>query len=315
MKVVFLDAATVGDDISLDVFSRFGSLTVFPMTSPDEVAAHVADAEIVLTNKVRLNGETLAGCENVRYIGVAATGFDNIDLDYARARNIAVCNVKGYSTDSVAQVTAGLALSLVNHLTEYDRYCKDGRYTKSGIHNCLVPVVHEFAGKTWGLYGYGDIGKKVADIARALGCRILACKRTPEPGVECVSLDELFRRSDILSVHTPLNEQTKRSVDRAVLGNARSSLVLINAARGAVLDESAVAEALLSGRIAAFGTDVYDGEPMRADSPFQALTGCDNVLFTPHMAWGSYEARVRLLDEMALNVDAFLNGERRGRVD
>lgn len=315
MKIVILDAGTLGDDIDLSVFEQIGETVVYHSTPAEMVAERVADAEVIILNKVKLNKLNLAEAKKLKLICITATGFDNVDLDFARAAGIAVCNVKGYSTDSVAQLTVSLALALCCHLPEYDLYCKSGKYTESGIQNCLSPVFYELSGKVWGLYGYGNIGKKVAKIAKALGCKILVCKRTPSDDEECVSLEELFERSDVISLHTPLNPETEKSVNESILARMKKNAILVNVARGALVDEEAVTKAIEKGQISGFATDVYSTEPMQADSPYNRLRGFDNVIFTPHMAWGAYEARVRLVDEVIQNIKAFYNGEIRNRVD
>ena len=315
MNIVILDAATLGDDLDLNVFDSVGTKTVYNVTAPGEVGDRVKDADVVVINKVKLNGENLSGADKLKLICIAATGFDNVDLEYARKRGIAVCNVKGYSTDSVAQLSVSLAMSLACHLNEYDSYCKSGKYTESGVQNCLKPVIYELSGKTWGIYGYGDIGKKVGLIAKAIGCKVIVCKRTPEDGTECVTLSELFKRADVITVHTPLNSETFHSVNAEILKNAKKSLILVNTARGAVFDEDAIVKAVEEGRIGALATDVYSVEPMTADSPYNRLKGFDNVIFTPHNAWGAYESRVRLISEIIKNINAFFSGEIRNRVD
>ena len=315
MNIVLLDAGTLGDDLDLSVFDAVGNKTVYKTTAPEKVEERIKTADVVVINKVKLNEANLSTAENLKLICIAATGFDNVDLEYARKKGIAVCNVKGYSTDSVAQLTVSLALSLVCHLNEYDYYCKSGKYTESGIQNCLTPVIYELSGKTWGIYGYGNIGKKVADVARALGCKVIVCKRTPEENTECVSLSELFERADIISVHTPLNDGTRGSVNEKVLDGVKKGLILVNTARGAVFNEEAVVKAVENGVIKGLATDVYSVEPMTTDSPYNRLKDCKNVIFTPHNAWGAYESRVRLLSEMVKNIEAFFSGEIRNRVD
>lgn len=315
MNIVLLDAGTLGDDLDLSVFDKIGKKTVYKVTPENEVAERIKDADIVVINKVKLCDVNLSGAEKLKLICIAATGFDNVDLDYARKKGIAVCNVKGYSTDSVAQLSVSLALSLVCHLNEYDEYCKSGKYTESGVQNCLFPVIHELSGKTWGIYGYGNIGKKVGEVAKALGCNVIVTKRTPEKDVECVSLSELFERSDIISVHTPLNDETRFSVNEKVLLSAKKGLILVNTARGAVFDEEAIVKAVEYGIISGLATDVYSVEPMTKESPYNRLKNNKNVIFTPHNAWGAYESRVRLLSEMVKNIEAFFVGERRNRVD
>ena len=315
MKIVMLDAVTLGDDIEFGMFDGLGDVTIYRKTAPDEVGERIADCDVIILNKVKLGAGNLPAAGNLKLICVTATGYDNIDLEYCRKHGIGVCNVKGYSTDSVAQLTVSMALSLVNHLRVYDDYCKDGSYTASGIHNRLEPVFHELAGMKWGIVGLGAIGKKVAEIARAFGCRVLAYKRLPDAEYECVSLSELCKSSDIISVHLPLTENTRGIISRDMIGLMKGSAIVINVARGAVVDEAALADAMLSGRLGGLGIDVFGAEPMAADSPYQALVNDPNVIFTPHMAWGAYEARVRCMEEIALNIEAYMRGEARSRVD
>ena len=315
MKIVLLDAGTLGRDIDISCFAKLGEFTAYPATAPEAAPERIKNADIVITNKVKLTEPVLSQAKNVKLVCITATGFDNVDMNYARAHGIGVCNVRDYSTDSVVQVTVSLVLALACHLPFYDRYCKSGAYTASGVHNLLEPVFYELAGKTWGLYGYGSIGKRVADVARAFGCNILVCRRHAPDGEKIVTLPELFEKSDIISLHTPLNDATRRSVSAQVLAGAAKKPILVNAARGAVVDEEAVTKAVESGLLSGFATDVYAEEPMRADSPFHRLAGKDNVIFTPHMAWGAYEARMRLVEEVYKNIEVFLAGGTRSRVD
>ena len=315
MKIVVLDAATLGQDLDLSIFEKYGDLTVYPSTTAEEIEAHLADAEVALLNKIKLGEAQLKSAKHLKLICVSATGFDNIDLSYCRANGIAVCNVVGYSTQSVAQVTIAMALSLVTHLPEYTESVRSGEYTKSGVANRLVPVYHEIAGKTWGIVGFGNIGRQVGVVAEALGCRVLVNKRTPVDGWECVDLEQICRESDIISIHTPLNETTRNLIDDAHIRMMKPSAVVINVARGAVTDEAALTEAIEQGRLGALGIDVYTQEPFPMDHPFQRILQFPNVCLTPHMAWGGYETRVRLLNEMAQNIESYLRGERRNRVD
>ena len=315
MKISVLDAATLGSDMDLSVFSAFGEVSVYPTTSPEEMEEHIANAEVLILNKVRCNEETLKTGKALRLICVAATGYDNIDVAYCRRRGIAVCNVVGYSTASVAQITVSMALSLVNHLSEYDAYTKSGAYAGGKDANRVTPVYHELAGKTWGILGGGNIGRQVARVAQALGCRVLVTRQKQDEKYQTVSFETLCKESDVLSIHVPLTDKTRHMVDGAHLALMKKDAVLINVARGAVTDEEAVAKAVLSGQIGAVGCDVYDGEPMRKGHPFEALLSLPNVILTPQMAWGAYEARRRCIEEMAANVAAFLRGERRFRVD
>lgn len=315
MKIVFLDAGTVGRDINSDVFGDLGEQVIYTATAPELIKERIADANVIITNKCKLTGDVMSAAPNLKLVCITATGYDNIDIDYAKAHGIAVCNVKGYSTNSVAQVTVAMALSLCCNLRQFNDSCKNGVYTASGVQNRLEPVFCELEGKTWGIYGFGDIGKKVAKIAEALGCKVLVCKKTPVDNYECVSLSELFERSDIITMHTPLTNETFHSVNEEILEKAKNNLVLVNTARGAVNDEAAVAKAVKNGKIAAYGTDVYSVEPVNEDNPIYSIKDMENVLLTPHMAWGAYESRVRVVEEVHQNIRAFLNKEVRNRVD
>ena len=314
MKIVFLDASTLGADIDLSIYKRFGELTVFGATAEDEFTQHVGDSDVIITNKLKVGRHNLPACKNVKLICVTATGFDNIDVEYCRENGIAVTNVVGYSTQNVAQLTVAMALSLICHLKEYDRSVSDGSYPRGGVANILTPVYHEICGKTWGIVGYGNIGKQVGAVAKALGCKIVVYKRTPVDDAECVDIDTLCRESDIISVHTPLNDGTRGLISREKIAEMKKDAILINVARGAVCDEEAIADAILEGRLGGVGIDVYSKEPFGEDHPCARIAGRDNVILTPHMAWGSYEARVRCCDEIALNIEAYLKGERRNRI-
>ena len=314
MKIVFLDASTLGADIDLSIYERFGELTVFGSTTEDQFAQHVGDSDVIITNKLKVGRHNLPACKNVKLICVTATGFDNIDVGFCREHGIAVTNVVGYSTQNVAQLTVAMVLSLICHLKEYDRSVSDGSYTRGGVANILTPVYHEICGKTWGIVGYGNIGKQVGVVAKALGCKILVYKRTPVEGEECVDIDTLCRESDIISVHTPLNDGTRGLISRERIAEMKKDAILINVARGAVCDEEAIADAILEGRLGGAGIDVYSKEPFGEDHPCARIAGRDNVILTPHMAWGSYEARVRCCEEIALNIESYIKGEKRNRI-
>lgn len=315
INIAVLDASTLGSDIDFSVFERFGKVEVYLRTDERQIRFRIMDADVIIANKIKLNSKTLAGAKNLKLICVTATGYDNVDLSYCRMAGIAVCNVRGYSTESVAQITAAMALSLVNNIQRYDRYVKDYSYTQSGVENHLEPVFHEMSSLTWGIVGLGGIGERVANIAESFGCRVLAFKRRPDPLYECVPLEELCRRSDIISIHLPLTSQTRNIIDSEMIACMKPSAVVINVARGAVADEAALVNAMAEGRIAGLGIDVYSEEPLRATSPYIRLMDMPNVIFTPHMAWGAYEARVRCMDEIAKNIEAFLRGRRRNRVE
>ena len=315
MKITVLDAKTLGDDLDLSPLSSVGETEIYENTPPELVAERIADSEVVIINKVKLNESNLSGAKKLRLICIAATGYDNIDVAYCKKAGVAVCNVVGYSTDSVSQITVAAVLSLACHLKEHTAEVSSGEYTASGVANKLTPVYHELAGKTWGIIGYGNIGRKVGEIARALGCRVIANRKSATSESECVSLETLCREADIITIHTPLNDSTRGLINKKMIALMRRDVIIVNTARGAVTDEAALAEALKEGRIGALGSDVYSVEPFGEDHPFFAIKDLPNVCFTPHMAWGAYEARERCLDDIIKNIKAFYGGEIRSRVD
>lgn len=315
MKIVILDAGTLGEDVSLSPFRALGDVTAYPTSAPADVAARIAPCDVVVQNKVKITAEAIAAAPHLRLICEAATGYDNIDLTAARARGVAVTNVPGYSTPSVVQVTVATVLSLATHLPAYTEHVRSGAYTAGGAANCLTPVYHELAGLTWGIVGYGNIGRGVGAVAQALGCRVLWTRAHPTDDAACVPLAELCRRADIITLHTPLSDATRGLIGAREIALMKPGVILVNEARGAVTDEAAVADALTAGRLGAFGADVYSAEPFGKDHPFYAIRQRENVCLTPHMAWGSFEARTRCVATMAENIAAFFRGERKNRVD
>ena len=315
MKIVILDKKTLGDDLDISEASKFGEVIVRDNTAPEEVEAAISDADVVFVNKVKLCEDNLKAAKNLKLICEAATGFDNIDIEYCKKRGIGVCNVPGYSVYSVAQVTVSMVLSLVNRLNEYTRYTRDGRYSDGKSANILKPVYHELWGKKWGIIGYGAIGQRVGEIAKALGCEVFAFKRTPIDNVNCTDIDTLMSECDIITVHIPLSDATRGLINKERIAKMKNTAVFVNTARGAVVDEAALCTALKQGKIAAMGTDVYSAEPFGKDSPFYEIKDFDNVCLTPHMAWGTIEARTRCFGVMLENLKAFFDGEIKNRVE
>lgn len=316
MKIAVLDAGTLGEDLSLAPLSRLGDVAVYQTTAPNEMRERICDKDVLVLNKIRCNAETLAGATRLRLICVAATGYDNIDLAYCRANGIAVCNVVGYSTESVAQLTLSMVLSLSVNLPIFSKYVASGSYTQSGVANAVAPVFHELAGKTWGVFGYGNIGKRVARVADAMGCRVIVCKKNhTEEDFPVVDVDTLCQTADIITLHSPLTDETRGLFDAKRIATMKKGAILVNVARGAVLDEAAVAAAVLSGHLGGFGCDVYTKEPFGAEHPYTELLSMPNVILTPHMAWGSYEARNLCLSEICLNIKSYFSNEIRNRVD
>lgn len=315
MKISLLDASTLGDDLDLSLLNRFGDVDVYPATNPADIASRCQQSDVVVINKIKINSDTLPDKGKLSLICVSATGYDNIDIDYCKKCGIAVTNVVGYSTDSVAQVTVSMVLYLANNLKSFSEFVTSGGYTQSGVANKLTPVYHELCGKTWGIVGGGNIGSKVASVAEALGCRIVVCKRTPHVKYRTVDIDTLCSESDIITIHTPLSESTRHLINADRISEMKKNVVIVNTARGAVTDEEAICEGIMSGSIGAFGTDVYSVEPFDTEHPFNRIMHMPNVLLTPHMAWGSYEARSRCLDEIIKNIECFIDGGLRNRLD
>lgn len=315
MKIVVLDAATLGADLDLSPLNDLGQVTIYGNTAPEEVASRIAGQEVIVSNKLRLHRDNLKNAKDLKLICLAATGYDCVDTAYCRERGIGVCNVPGYSTHSVAQLTVAMVLSLATHLQEYRSVVHSGDYTRSGVANCLVPVWHELYGKTWGVVGGGNIGQNVAKMAEALGCNVLMCRRKPDSRYETVDIDTLCAKADIISVHVALTEQTRGMIGRAQIDKMKPDAIFINVARGAVADEAALAESVLENRLGGLGVDVYSVEPFGTDHPYNQLLTLPNVCLTPHMAWGALEARNRCMAEIAENIRVFQNGGSRNRVE
>lgn len=315
MKIVYLDAKTIGEDLDLDAVRKLGDVTIYPNTAQEDVKNVITDTDVIIVNKLKLNENNLAYAKNLKLICITATGYDNIDVEYCKAHNIAVCNVVGYSSHSVAQLTVAMALNLYMKLSHFTEFVNDGSYTKSGIANKLTPAYPELYGKVWGIVGLGAIGKQVARVASALGCKVIAFKRTPDKEIPCHSLQYIFENADIISVHLPLTDATKGIVDESLVSLMKKDAVLINVARGAVTDEAALAQAVIDDKIGGIGIDVYSQEPFSEAHPFYKLLNNKKALFTPHMAWGAYEARVRCIGQVIENIEAFFRGDIKNRVD
>ena len=314
MNVVLLDYGSLGCDVDLTPFQSTGAVTAYEMTTQDQLEDRIRDADVVITNKLKLNRSNLCAATHLKQVCVTATGYDNIDLEYCAERGVAVCNVPGYSTDSVAQLTLAMAFALSTHLISYRNHVNGGFYSRSGSPNLLSPVWHELTGRTWGIVGCGNIGRQVARVAKAMGCRVLVFRRSADPEFETADLDTLLQQSDVVSIHLPLNDQTRGLISREKLALMKKDAILINVARGAITDEAALVDAMEAGSLGGLGVDVYSVEPLPADHPYSRIMDLPNVIFTPHCAWGSLEARNRCVREVAENILAFARGERRNRV-
>lgn len=314
MKIVLTDADTVTKgDLSFDFLEKLGEVTYYGLTSENEVKERVKDADIVICNKTPMNRSNLEGAKNLKYIGLFATGYNNIDIEYCRERGIAVCNAPAYSTDSVAQLAFALILEIVNRVRDYRDLVDKGDWIKSRSFSMFPIALMELKGKTLGIIGYGSIGEKTAEIAHAFGMRVIAYNRSPKtaPNVTFTDLDTLFRKSDIVSLHCPLNEQSRNLINKGTIAKMKNGAILINTARGPIVDEQALAEALKSGKLLAAGVDVLQTEPMTPDCP---LYGIENCIITPHIAWAALETRERLLKIVGDNLEGFLRGEIRNNV-
>ena len=315
MKIAVLDKASLGKDTPFDKFNELGDVSIYESTTPDQIAQRCADVDCIVVNKVKITDNVLESLPKLKLICVFATGYDNIDIAAAKRHGVAVCNVPGYSTDSVALFTVATALSLYTHINEYNEFVKSGEYARLGLSNRLIPVYHELWGKIWGIIGCGSIGSAVARVAEAMGASVLVNKRTPAKNLNCVDLETLCRESDIISVHCPLTEETRGLINKNTLSIMKKGVILVNEARGAVLDEVAVADAVLNGQIGGFGCDVYTSEPFGSDHPYHKILDCKNVILTPHAAWGAYEARVRCINIICNNITSFNDGKILNRVD
>lgn len=314
MNIVILDKNAMGDDTPIEILSVLGNLTSYDSTSPSEVCARAADAEVIVLNKVKITREVINKSKKLKLICVFATGYDNIDIQAAKEKGIAVCNVPGYSTDSVTLYTVATVTALCSHLRSYNNYVKSGEYSASSSANRLVPVYHEISGKVWGIIGCGNIGKAVARVAEALGAKVIVNKRTPDEKFDCVDIDTLCRESDIITIHCPLNEQSIHLINKDKIALMKKSVIIVNEARGLVTNEADVADAIKEKRIAAFGSDVYSVEPFSSDHPFYEIKDFENVILTPHCAWGAYEARERCIRVIAENITSFIKGGEKNRI-
>ena len=318
MKIAMVERNSVGLDINVDGYKDFGEVTYYPHSTAEDGAKNIGDADIVISNKLPLNEATLKDCPNVKLICNTATGFDNIDLDYCNKRGIRVTNVKDYSTAAVAQHTFALLFYVLEKLRSYDDYVKSGEYIKSGKFSHFAYKFTELEGRTWGIVGMGNIGRKVAKSAEAFGCRVIfysASGNSTCTEYERVDFDTLLKESDFLSLHCPLTDRTRDLMDKEAFSKMKKEAILINVARGPVVNQEALYEALTEGIIAGAGLDVLTKEPMTEDNPLAKIQDSNKLIITPHMAWGSVEARQRVVDGVYKNIEAYLNGEKRNVVN
>jgi len=309
MKIVCLDAATLGSDVNLDVFRQFGEFISYQKTKSDEVVPRLKGIDVVITNKVIID-KAVMDATNLKLICISATGMNNVDLEHAKAKNIAVKNVAGYSTASVVQHTFALLFELTNRTKFYDEYVKSGEWMKSEIFTYLGADISEIAGKEFGIIGLGKIGRGVAAVARAFGANVSYYSTSganKNSEFKQKSLDELLGVCDIVSIHAPLNEKTRNLISERELNLMKEGAILMNFGRGGIVDESAVARAI-DGRNLRFASDVLETEPMRADHLLLNIKNKENLILTPHVAWGSLEARKRLISLIVKNIEEFIKG-------
>jgi len=308
MEIAVLDALTLGNDVNLKIFEKYGNLTIFKTTSEFELDNRISNADIVISNKVVLNQNAIEKSAKLKLICVAATGYNNINIEAARRKGIVVSNVRNYSTEGVAQHTFSLILALENSLFDYVSNTRSGLWAKSPVFTMLNHPFNEIKGKKLGIIGYGSIGRRVAEIARAFGMHILIGKRKGivYEGKERMELDVLFRETDILTIHTPLSDNTLNLITMRELELMKTSAILINVARGGIVNEKDLYAALKKKTIRAAAIDVSEIEPIKPENPLPAL---ENLLITPHMAWASYQSRIRLIEGIMHNIDKFINGQ------
>lgn len=318
MKIVVLERNSVGTDVSMDAIGKLGEMTVYPNTTAADVKEKVKDAEIIVANKVPLNENTLKDAANVKLICEFATGYDNVDLEYCKSRGIKVANIVNYSTDAVAQHTFALCFYVLEKLRHYDEYVKSGAYAAQDRFSNFDRPFTELAGKTWGIVGMGNIGRKVAKIAEAFGCKIIfysASGSSTCTEYERASFDTLLKESDFLSLHCPLSDKTRNLINLDALRKMKKNAILINVARGPVVNDGDLYTALTEGYIAGAGLDVTSTEPMKDSNPLSRIMDSNKLIITPHLAWASDEARNRCVSETCKNIEAFLRGEDRNIVN
>lgn len=307
MKIVLLDSKTLGD-ANLEILRQFGDFISYPTTQQNEIYERIKDATIVLTNKVPLREDVLKKCPQLKLIAITATGMDMVDCKYAQSQNIAVKNVAGYSTKSVAQHTLTLALNLLSQIAYYDQYCKNGSWAKSEIFTHIHKGLNQMDDKEWGIIGLGNIGKEVAKLAQCFGANISYTSISGNPQ-DCdftyKSLDELLKTSDIISIHSPLTPQTKNLINSNNLSLLKEGAILINVGRGGIVNEEDLCKELLKREIY-FGTDVLEQEPMRSDHPFLKPELQNKLIITPHIAWAYEASRETLIQLVIKNIKEFL---------
>lgn len=304
-KIVMLERDNIGEDVDLNYFETLGELTIYGATPYEQVVDRIGDADVLVINKIPMNEATLKDAQNVKLICVTATGTDNVDMDYCASRGIAVKNVRSYSTESVVQHTFAMFFYLSEKLRFYDDYVKNGEYMKCPRFTYFGETFHELYGKTWGIVGLGEIGARVADIAKAFGCKVIyysTSGQNSNEAYERVDFDTLLGESDIISVHAPLNEKTRYLFTYDAFAKMKPSAYFINVGRGPIVKEADLCKALNENLIAGAGLDVLEKEPMVPENPLFAINDSRKLLITPHIAWATTEARNRLMENVYKNI-------------
>jgi lactate dehydrogenase-like 2-hydroxyacid dehydrogenase len=312
LKIVFLDAATVGEIDTISLIGKLGEFTSYDYTQPAERKTRISGSHVVITNKVIIDREIMDSCPELKLICIAATGMNNVDLDYAAEKGIEVKNVSGYSTESVAQSTFSMLFHLLHHNVYFDTYVKSGNYAESPIFTHHGRSFHELFDKQFGIIGMGAIGKRVAEIAKAFGARVVyysTSGRNLDAGLPHLPLNELLSTSDVISIHCPLNDLTRNLIDESQLSLMKHSAFLLNMGRGGIVNEPALAKAVDENWIAGAALDVLTSEPIRADNPLLHIRNQNKLFITPHVAWASREARNRLIEKIKENIREFLSGK------
>lgn len=299
MKIVFLDVKTIGEDIELSYFDQLGEVVKYPFSTPEEALERTKDADVIILNKVEINERSIGKAEKLKLVCVTATGTNNLDKEYLEKRKIAWRNVAGYSTESVAQHTFALLFYLLEKLRYYDDYVKTEKYIGDVSFTHFANAFHEIAGMTWGIVGLGNIGRRVADIASCFGCKVIyysTSGKNNNSTYERVDFEKLLTESDIISVHAPLDQNTKGLFDKEAFQKMKNSAIFINVGRGPIVVEKDIVEALNEGEIAGAGLDVLSVEPMKEENPLRVIKDSNRLIITPHIAWASVEARTRLME-------------------
>ncbi|MBP5249002.1 MAG: D-2-hydroxyacid dehydrogenase [Lachnospiraceae bacterium] len=308
MKIVFLETATLGDDVNIDKFTELGEVVRYDLTRADEIAARIGDADAVVINKLPMNETTIGSCENLKLICLTATGTNNIDFTYTDKKGIAVRNVRSYSTESVVQHTFSTFFYLYEKLNYYDNYVKSGDYANAPFFCHIEEKFHELFGKRWGIIGLGEIGHRVAQVAQAFGCEVVyysTSGKNNDAVFKRVGLSELLATSDVISIHAPLNDDTQGLINAETLKFCKPTAYLINMGRGPIVDQDALADALKNGRIAGAALDVLKNEPMEPGNPLLEIQDSKKLIITPHIAWATVEARQRCVEAVFQNIKKF----------